>query len=62
MFGGKTEEKVEDKSEDKVQEKVEKTGKVTWVKLDGKSEIELFDTPNLAKKAEELGWTKKGDK
>lgn len=42
--------------------KPQKNAKVVWLKLDGESEIELFDTPNLAKKAEELGWTKKGDK
>lgn len=39
-----------------------KVKKIVWLKADGKAEIELFDTPNLAKKAEELGWTKKGEK
>jgi hypothetical protein len=44
------------------EEKVKKARKIAWLKADGKAEIELFDTPNLAKKAEELGWTKKDDK
>ena len=47
-----SEEQAEEISEQKV-------SKIVWLKADGKSEIELFDTPNLAKKAKELGWKKK---
>ncbi len=47
-------------SEEKTEEV--KVSKIVWLKSDGKSEIELFDTPNLAKKAKELGWKRKGKK
>lgn len=44
----------------KAKVEVEKSDKVTWIKSDGETEIELFDTPNLTKKAKELGWKRKG--
>ena len=63
MFGQDSKESKEEKVEEKEETpKPQKNAKVVWLKLDGESEIELADTPNLAKKAEELGWTKKDDK
>ncbi len=47
------------KQKAKVEVEVEKAGKITWIRIDGESEIDLADTPNLNKKAEELGWKRK---
>ena len=52
-------QKAKEKPDVEVEQKVKVTGKVTWLKLDGESEIELADTPALNKKADELGWNRK---
>lgn len=44
-------------SENQEVEETNEVSKIVWLKADGR-EIELFDTPELAEKAEELGWKK----
>lgn len=61
MFGQDSKESKKEQGEVKEEApKTQKNAKVTWLKLDGEAEIELFDTPEMDKKGKELGWTRKG--